>query len=88
MGLLILIKRALKYFICYAFFKNYALLPAAIRYVSDDKVIDSGSSLMRLIVNAFEHVTPFDPHKTFCIVTLNPSPLVILPFDNMYVHTP
>lgn len=55
---------------------------------SDDNVIDSGSSPTRLIVNVFEHVTPLEPHKTFCIVTEKPSALRILPFESTYEQTP
>jgi hypothetical protein len=50
---------------------------------SDERVIDSASFPMRLITSVFEHVTPFDPHNTFCIDTEYPLPSSNLPFDNI-----
>lgn len=92
-----LIKEALKLFVFYILniplahtYQNIPLIKPLIlgTAVSDDNVIDSGSSPTRLIVNVFEHVTPFEPHKTFCIVTEKPSALRIFPFDRTYEHTP
>lgn len=40
-------------------------MPGVVTAESDESVIDSASLPSRLITSVFEHVTPFDPHKTF-----------------------
>lgn len=43
---------------------NKLLMPGVVEK-SDESVIDSGSFPMRLTISVFEHVTPFEPQRTF-----------------------